>query len=405
METTKTNNEFNVSIKDFQIIKSASLTFLPGLNCIIGQSNNGKSAILKATKSAIYNKPGTTSVRSGCNAYAVGIKANGHTIIFQKGSASSYKVDGTVLGKIGRTQLEEVAKALNIRELNLNGSNEEINFLDQMEKPFLLDRSETDLFRFIVDSGKDANITSALKTITQDRQQITRDITSTEGRLELLDSQISQQELELKNADTELAIYQRIIDLGPTVSRNKDMKDLCSIMVDLNNSKKVLSSDLDKYSKLLDETEPMLKTSEVKIKKLNLISDIVNSNSTYTNNLKELKDKLSAYNNVNCDKLSDTYTKWYEVTSLVNDYRDKKSIIDTLKNKKYPDLPDGFAEKFDLYKKCKEITNSIRLGTQQQNQLLETLSNIKSELKEAQDEINKQGVCPVCGSPLHKEVI
>ena len=63
------NNEFEVSIKDFQIIQNANLTFQRGLNCLIGQSNNGKSAILRAIKAAIYNYPGTTSVRLGCNNY------------------------------------------------------------------------------------------------------------------------------------------------------------------------------------------------------------------------------------------------------------------------------------------------------------------------------------------------
>ena len=187
-----TNNDMQVSIKDFQIIKKASLTFSPGLTAIIGQSNNGKSAIFRAIKSCIYNEPGTNSVRNGCSSYAVGISMNNHTVICQKGNGNLYKIDGQIYQKVGRTQLPEVADLLNIKQLNINNSNEQLNFWDQMEKPFLLDRSETDLFRFIVDTGKDNNITSALKTLTSDRQGLTKEITKIEGMLEQAELNINR---------------------------------------------------------------------------------------------------------------------------------------------------------------------------------------------------------------------
>ena len=114
MENSRVENVINLSVKDFQIIKNASLTFGPGLNAIIGQSNNGKSALFRAAKSCIYNEPGTTSIRNGCSSYAVGLQMNGHTVIYQKGKESIYKIDGNVFQKVGRTQLPEVAGSLNI---------------------------------------------------------------------------------------------------------------------------------------------------------------------------------------------------------------------------------------------------------------------------------------------------
>ena len=215
----QSQNSINLSVKDFQIVKKASLTFTPGLTAIIGQSNNGKSALFRAAKSCIYNEPGTTSIRHGCNQYAVGIQMNGHTVIY-------HKVDNMTYQKVGRTQLPEVAEALGIKELNLNGVNEQINFWDQMEKPFLLDRSETELFRFIVDSGKDNNVTTALKTLTQDRQQITKDITLTEGKIAQLEENIKRQEEALKNSEYKLSIYGAVIELGPKIQRVNDVTNL-----------------------------------------------------------------------------------------------------------------------------------------------------------------------------------
>lgn len=81
-------------IKDFQIVKKASLEFIPGLNVIVGPSNNGKTSILKAIKAAIYTVPGATPIRSGQTSYAVGLNYNGHTVILQKGLKESvYLVD------------------------------------------------------------------------------------------------------------------------------------------------------------------------------------------------------------------------------------------------------------------------------------------------------------------------
>ena len=72
------------------------LEFIPGLNVIVGPSNNGKSSILKAVKAAIYTVPGATPIRSGQTSYAVGIGYNGHTVILQKGLKESvYLVDRT----------------------------------------------------------------------------------------------------------------------------------------------------------------------------------------------------------------------------------------------------------------------------------------------------------------------
>ena len=121
-----------VVIKDFQIIKSAALDFEPGLTAILGESNNGKSAIFRAIMSAIYNEPGTTNIRFGADAYMVGIEHNNHKVILQKGANSLYLVDGEKYTKIGKTQLDEVANALNIRSLSINGSTEKINFWNQM---------------------------------------------------------------------------------------------------------------------------------------------------------------------------------------------------------------------------------------------------------------------------------
>ena len=130
------------------------LNLYHGLNLIVGQSNNGKSATLRGIESAVYNVSGTDSVRHGASNYLVGLEYKGNTVAFQKGASTTYMINGKRFGKAGREIPVEVSEALNMRELSVNGKNERLNFWKQMDKPFLLDRTPTELFRFIVDSRR-----------------------------------------------------------------------------------------------------------------------------------------------------------------------------------------------------------------------------------------------------------
>ncbi len=402
METTKTlNKEFNVSIKDFQIIKSASLTFLPGLNCIIGQSNNGKSAILRATKAAIYNIAGTTSVRFGCNSYAVGIQANGHTIIFQKGATSAYKIDGMTISKIGRTQIPEVAEALQIKELNLNGSNEDINFLDQMEKPFLLDRSETDLFRFIVDSGKDSNVTLALKSLSQDRQQLTRDITMTEGKLEQVEQVLKEQEETLKVSEDRLVLYQNVIDLGPKVSRVKDITNLKNILLEQSQEYNGLKEVSSKTNTLLDLIDPNVDKINNTIKKrdlLNLISSSITKASEDKAQLELTKERLAK---IDGTRLTELTNKLKAISILYAEHMNIDKELNALRTKVFPEVTPEFNSNVERLSMISGLIDKINEDQTQLSNHKSLLDTICVDLEASQKEINDLGVCPMCGKPLH----
>lgn len=395
------NNDFNISIKDFQIIKNASLSFSPGLNCIIGQSNNGKSAILRAAKSAIYNIPGTTSVRLGCNSYAVGIQANGHTVIFQKGANSAYKVDGLTLGKIGRTQIPEVANALGIKELNLNGTNEEINFLDQMEKPFLLDRSETELFRFIVDSGKDSNVTLALKTLTQDRQQLTRDITTTEGRLEQVESMLKQQEENLKGSDDKLSLYTSVIDIGPRITRSKELKALREALNSQIEGISSLKEESNKTEAILSVVDPSITNVNNLVKKQEVLGLLSSSITKATEEKKELSKKKKKLDKIDGTNLQTYVDSYRDVNDLVSSINEINNSLTKYKDIKYPEVSEDFNDRYNTWFTLKTIISTLAEGKAKLDSLKADKNDIEKELKEVTEEINKLGVCPMCGQPLH----
>lgn len=394
-------NSVSLSVKDFQIIKSANLSFLPGLNCIIGQSNNGKSALMRAAKACIYNTAGTNSVRLGCSNFAVGLQMNGHTVILQKGNNSLYKIDNEVYGKIGRTQLEEVASALGIRELSINGSNEDINFWDQMEKPFLLDRSETELFRFIVDSGKDNNITTALKTITQDRQQITKDIAIAEGKIAQIEDNIKRQDEELKDSDKILATCNKVIELGPKIKRAQELTNLKNKSILDGQNLSLVISEYNKVNKALADTDDSFNKINLNMKKFDLISNISSRINKSQTKLDLLNTEYNKIKHLDIPDLNEKFSKYKTLGELITKLRITSGLIQELSSKKFPEITDDFGLKIQKLSTISTLVSSINNKQDLISKSNQELTSINKEIDELDKEIKSIGICPMCGQPIH----
>lgn len=395
------SNEISLSVKDFQIVKSASLTFTPGLTTIIGQSNNGKSALFRAAKSCIYNEPGQTSIRNGCSSYAVGIQMNNNTVIYQKGKESLYKINGNVYQKIGRTQLPEVADALKIKELNLNGVNEQINFWDQMEKPFLLDRSETDLFRFIVDSGKDNNITQALKSIVSDRQNITKEITLTEGMIAQSEQNLKLFEDKLVDSDKNIEICDRVISIGPKIKTLDSIKSSISKRNQLSSDFNTVNNRLIILNDTLDKTLLPSEKISNKLKTKSVVEDIILRYKDKNLKLISIKDFISNLKFMDDVRLNESIDKYKSLTSLITNHHELMSKLQDINNYKIPDVDDLFISNYNKYKSINEIISKRADLSNKQSILNSNIKSSNDSLNDLKEELNKIGICPTCGQPIH----
>ena len=96
--------DLKVEIKNYQVIKNAELDFVPGINAIVGATNNGKSSIIRAIRGAINNQGGSSFINYDANEASVSITFNDHEIIWTKSKKqgkSAYIIDGKKLTKIG----------------------------------------------------------------------------------------------------------------------------------------------------------------------------------------------------------------------------------------------------------------------------------------------------------------
>lgn len=393
-------HSFKTTIKDYQIIKKANLEFRPGLTVIVGPSNNGKTSIFKALKANMYTVPGSTPIRVGQSSYAVGIQYNEHTVILQKSNKDSvYLIDGEKYTKFGTTTPEAVSKALNIKELTLNGNKEQLNFWDQMNYPFLLDRTAVELFRFIIDSGDDDQISKALKNMVSDRQQISKDINILQGSINSVDNRLNSLKEDLDKSKSIIDAANSIIDLQVKVAKLNSMKFIKTSLDNIKQNEQLVKPKLDKSKIEFDNLEQLNYSLNLLNQRYNILSDILIKLDNIIGSESDINERLVKINrifNIDLSKTSKLF-RMKEIFKTINYINDRKNELE-----KYPH--DFYDINIDEYRiklnSLKEISRNLDLINEKNIENSKTLENIDVKLDEIIKLKGLFDICPVCGSTI-----
>lgn len=331
------SDKITVDIKDFQSLKKAYIELTPGITVITGATNNGKSAIIRAIDSALFNLGDDAMVRGGQRYYGVKISNDSHTMLMArdnvgKNEKTAYQFDdGTVQKKVGRGQLEEVSRMFNIREVKMNnGTKMKINFWYQNDKPFLMDKTAGQLYEFLSLSSCD-NYARVLKSLGSDVRSINSDINTLTTEINTYKSLINDKKDFISKNDGFDLVYQEAIDvdaMGDLLSNVESLLDDVDIS---NNTIKKLSSlksnidikissiDIDSVSALYQDIISL----DSKVSSLCELLDYINSVSDKISLLdtehKELKSNVS---------MCDTSIKDFSI--IINDAECLHSKIDTV---------------------------------------------------------------------------
>jgi exonuclease SbcC len=139
-----------VLIENFQSHENTELTFDNGLNVIVGPSDNGKSAVIRAIKWVLYNEPrGNDFIRQNANFARVTIWLNTGYIITRERTPSKNRYiledsDGNtnIYEGFGNEVPQEIVNAHGIIKVMLDTDiNSSLNIGGQLEGPFLLSES------------------------------------------------------------------------------------------------------------------------------------------------------------------------------------------------------------------------------------------------------------------------
>ena len=344
-----------VLIKNFNCIQSVKLDFKPGFNVIQGPSNSGKSSIIKAIEKCIFNQSGSTNVRQGQDNLLVGIKYRDREVYLTKGKNTKYKVDDQIYEKIGVNQLEQVAEALNIREVVLGGEKVRLNFSNQFSYPFLLDKSPGQLYKFIVDSAESESLSDVLKDMSKDIKDLDKSVIQNEAQIDILTKQKNDIEAKLSNSEKILEVSNKVLEMDSEytqINREVELKD--------------------RYLKSSNSIEVLrLRIKNLSIDK-NLRDRVDNLYSLYTKSVSTVQNYTTCLDNIS--RLS------HKIDSCKNF---STSRLDLIKGEY-----ERLVEIFSKYSTC---TNKVV-------ELKASIKDYNSQLEELREQLGKFKVCPLCGS-------
>lgn len=352
-----------VHITGFQSHKDTLIKLNSGVNVIVGSSDCGKTAIIRALHWLFYNKPSGDSFRSNWGGETkVSIKINGiivSRIKEDKGDSYVIKKPGKkakILKAFGANVPEIISKFLNIDEVNLQ---------QQLDAPFLLSETPGKVSAYF---NKMAN----LDKIDTSIQYINKEIRQTTSTLKFKekDLQVKEQSLEeyLDLPIIEIRV-ERLEKLDTKISK-WDKK----ILIVEKIAAKILSID----KSLTSHKQTLLMEEDV-----NSLLDLIYEKQ-------ELSSKIDSLD-VLITRLRKIKGKEDSLNILIMSEKDIDKLIKLSKRKK--DIEQLHTNLENLIKKCVSVNTKI-------NPMEEKIKELENKFHKYMPEI-----CPLCGTNLKMKKI
>lgn len=304
-----------IILVNFQSHVYSELSLSRGVNVIVGPSDSGKTAIMRALRWNMFNDPsGVEFVREGESEVSVTVRFQNHVEVERRRSRSKNQYilrrpdeEELVFEGFGKNVPAEIEEAIGIKKIMLDDKKSlPLNFSDQLDAPFLL--QETDAYKAQAIGrmvGVDL-LDETMRDTLRDKKQIS-------VRKELMEKDLDEtvQSLEaFSDLDDQIALRERIEKLLSSVSVLKKKTETAKTFADaLREIKKDRARTEDVISRyaVLDRLENKLSDLQRNVdhyRNERLLFDLFLQNRQAR---KETKDQLSLYENV--DALETNLTK------------------------------------------------------------------------------------------------
>lgn len=255
----------SIEIKNFQSHKNTEIEFHPGVNVIVGRSDSGKSAIMRALYWAFFNRPVGSGYISNWGGSTV------VSVDFDDGPLTRVR-EGDFNGYILGLHDEYKGFAHNIPEpvsdfINMTS----INFQHQMDSPFMLSWPAGQRGSFINDT---VNLEVMDKTVANIKRIINNDA----KKIEANESNIEHMEKLLSDFEDLEEIEDLVDDLEKKLDRLERLKEKHSNLINLIDD--------------IEDVEIFIECQEDKLKAQRLIQGLDKVLERYIS-LKEEEESLS----------------------------------------------------------------------------------------------------------------
>lgn len=219
-----------ITIQNFQPFANASFE-ASGFTAIVGPSNVGKSAAIRAVVSALFNRPGEEFVRNGHTISHVdldelpGRGGAPHDVEWSKGhNVNQFKVDGELYNKVGLSA-PQVLQDAGFRDIWIGdkdrsrGESIRPQVAGQFDSLFLIDR----LGSFVSDV---LSVISRLAVLLRAHQRSSTDLKSQKQMLGVRRKDLTEAETRLEAMAPITELHTRISDLAPKMEALKKDQEL-----------------------------------------------------------------------------------------------------------------------------------------------------------------------------------
>lgn len=377
-----------VIIENFQSHKYSVIDLNSQLNVIVGPSDTGKSAIIRAIKWVLYNEPsGDFFIKEGETYSAVTLVFGDNIKVKRYRSKTKnayylYNQDGYELKfeGFGTRVPEEIINMIGIEKMFLDGDQTNaINLGEQLEGSFLI--SETGATRASA-IGRLVGVNvidDALKETLRDSRNTSITMRHIEDSIINLETELKEYYYldDLNNRINKLENFQKTIDFKE--EKLEKLKELNNSLIDTNDNLIKVKSYLEKLN-TIDKLEEIVK----KINDVNFTYNIFRNKQNILGNVKrEIKENTYHINKFkDLDKVIELYDR------LPNLCRNKNKLINL--NNKYTtgksDIKTMITISNELAELDKVEYNISQLSNKMYN-LLE-LNNIEIKLRKTRESIN-----------------
>jgi DNA repair exonuclease SbcCD ATPase subunit len=309
------------------------MDFVSGINLIVGSSDAGKSAILRAINFVFHNNlKGDSFIRHGSSECRVTIKFSDGVEVtrIKGGDVNSYTLtdlegDKHTFAKIGTSVPDEIKKHLG--QPPLDDKKRPISYADQMSNLFLVDLSSTDLPRTLSELTGIQNLQTAAETLSKNARSFDRIIKDKTDKITKLENDLEEYSYVAKDLEAIEEIEAQLTKINSKIEKtnkarqfiitnNKIAQEAKSIKIKIEKDKKL--SELQSRFNIVQETNDKLKLSKRILKDYKAVADSFNKLKKEIKNLQVFacqsnKDKLAELNNLIIRKnRAESYQKSFE---------------------------------------------------------------------------------------------
>ncbi len=343
-----------LNISNFQSHKDSSLDFVDGLNVIVGESDSGKSAILRALRWLIWNRPTGDAMRSNWGGKtSVEIFTDDAHIVRVRDKENEYILGDSHFKAVSTDVPQEVVQVLNVNE---------INFQTQLSQPFLLSNTAGEVAQFF---NKVAHL-EKIDTATQKINSAIRELTT----------DIKYKNVEIEKQEEELKKYEHLEKFEADVEALEELDKQYLLLIQKEAKISNLVESIKDTNAQIREQGPLLELEE-QVESIFALKDKVEDISTNGGKLNHLIEWI---------KENDLKLKQQE--RLLKLELDVTAIIINMDEQEQLELKLG------------DLGSDVYAINQVEIDLKDTLISIETLQKQFDDEIGK--ICPLCGQTIKR---